>query len=133
MVVRYGMYNTLPLHLAPHHSIPPYFTLHHFTSESISDIIPSYHIIPRHAIISSHHIAHFILHQHLLQHTLPLCNTIFQIAPYQPHYASHHISHCTPFHKVIFHITPHSMYSTPRFTHFACHSISCIVKSFHHI
>ena len=36
-------------------------------------------------------------HQHLSQYTSTL-HTIFQIAPYRPHYASHHISHCTPFH-----------------------------------
>ena len=33
---------------------------------------------------------HTISHQHLSQHTIPLCNNIFQIAAYRPQYASHH-------------------------------------------
>ena len=82
---------------------------HHFTSNTISDIIPNttpFHLTPSFLTIS-----------HISYHTStssPLCNTIFQIAPYRPHYASHHISHCTPFH-IMFHITPHSMYTTPLF------------------
>ena len=96
--------NTLSLHLAPRHIIPPHFTLHHLT------ISTSHGHIPRHTIIP-HHIAHFISHQHL---------SLFHLAIpylkshhwYRPHYASCHISHCIPFY-ITFHITPHSMYSTP--------------------
>ena len=53
-----------------------------------------------------------IAHQHLAQHTIPLCNTIFQIAPYQPHYVSHHVSHSAPHFTSLLtncDITPHSM------------------------
>ena len=145
--MRCGMYNTLPLHLAPHHIIPPHFTLHHTTSKTISDI-PN-RTTPSFLTIS---------HQHLSQHTIPLCSTIFQIAPYRPRYASHHISRCTPF-QIAFHITPHSMYSTLHFRshhilatlclaplhlasghllhtiapHFTCRSTFCIIASVHRI
>ena len=87
---------------------------------------------------------YFISHQHLSQYTVPLCNTIFQISPYRPHYASHHISlEVHPiFTLLTYHITPHSMYSTPQCTfrshhilhhttlapHFACFT-SCIGHS----
>ena len=92
------MYNTLPLHLAPYHI--PHEML------TISDIISNhttFHVAPSFLAIS---------HQHHSQHTIPLCNTIFQIAPLisatlciAPHLASH----------FTFPIALHSMYSMPHF------------------
>ena len=84
VVVICGMYNTLPLHRAPRYIIPPHFTLHHSTSNTVSDIDPKLRHIPRHTSIARH-ITHFILHQHLLQHTL------FPFAI--PYFKSHHIGH----------------------------------------
>ena len=79
------MYNALPLHLASHHIIAT-------TSLALFQTTPH---------STSHHLTHFISHQHLSRHTIPLYNTIFE--------KSHHIghimhrrttdgSHCTPFH-----------------------------------
>ena len=56
-------------------------------------------------------IAHFISRQHLLQHTIPLCNTIFQISRTmsstlcitRPPLALHPVSHCIP-HNATFQI-----------------------------
>ena len=141
-------------HIVPYRIIPPHFTLHHSTSNTISDIIPNH---------TTFHVRPFLAISHILYHTntsIPFCNTIFQIALYRPHYASHHMSHCTPFH-VTYHIRPHSMYSTAHFRshhiyrpyyalhhhishrttfsrhnvapNFTCRSISCIIASFHHI
>ena len=132
ILLRCGIYNPLLLHLAHHSTI---FTLHHSTSNTISDIIPNH---PRHTIIP-HGITHFISHQHLSQHTIPLCNTIlFHItpAPLAAHYSTlqYHISNRTvsatlcitqhlalhPIsHQVTFHITPHSMFPP----HFISHHI----------
>ena len=109
--------NTLSLrHLAPRHIIPPHFTLHHLT-------------IPRHTIIP-HHIAHFISHQHLSQHTIPLCNTIFKIAPLisatlciTPHQplALHLILHYVP-HNATFHVLHATFKITPyHWPHYASH------------
>ena len=132
-------------HIAPHHIIPPHFTLHHSTSNTVSDIIPNhttFHVRPSFLTIT--HISY------RTNTSIPLCNTIFQIALYRPHYASHHISHCTQFH-ITYHIMPHFMYSTAHFRsrhilatsciaphfqdniapHFTCRSISCIIASFH--
>ena len=114
---RCGMY-TLPSCTSSHHC-------HH----SLHCIIPKRHLMT--VFHTTSHVTpfltisvtHFILRQHLS--TIPLCNTIFQIAPYRPHYASHHISHCTPFH-ITFHITPHSMYSTP---HFRSHHILATLRT----
>ena len=83
-------------------------------------------------VCGPHYITHFISHQHLLQHTIPLCNTTFQIAPYWSHYiapywshyGSHgHVSHCTPFH-ITFHLP-----CTPR--HISDHTISGHYASHH--
>ena len=99
-------------------TLPPHFTLHHSTSNAISDIPSHTTFQVSHTIISSHHIAHFISHQHLSQHTIPLCNTIsvsnltisatLCIAPHR--LALHPI-----FTFLTDHITPRSMYSTPHF------------------
>ena len=92
-----GMCNTLPLHLSPHHIIPPHFTLHHQT--------PCH--IPRHTIIPPR-ITYFISHQHLSQHTG--YSTLQYISATVMHHATSRIaSHFT------FYIMPHSMYSTPHF------------------
>ena len=99
-----------------HHSttfyIAPFHINHHLWLYSKPHHIPRQTIIP-------HHITHFISHQHLSQHTIPFCNTIFQITVSATLYASHHISHWTPFH-ITYHIMPHSMYST---AHFRSHHI----------
>ena len=109
--------NTLSLrHLAPRHIIPPHFTLHHLT------ISTSHGHIPRHTIIP-HHIAHFISHQHLSQYTIPLCNTIFKIAPListtlciTPHLALHPILHYVP-HNATFHVLHATFKITPYIGH----------------
>ena len=96
-------------------SLPLHFTLHHSTSNTVSDIIPNhttFHVRPSFLTIT--HISY------RTNTSIPLCNTIFQIALYRPHYASHHISHCTQFH-ITFHITPHSMYTTPHFRSYIGH------------
>ena len=55
---------------------------------------------------TSHHHSSFYHSAPLAAHWL--CNTVFQIAPYLPHYASHHWH----FTLLTYHVTPHSMYST---------------------
>ena len=116
-------------HIAPHRIIPPHFTLHHSTSNTISDIIPNH---------TTFHVRPFLTISHISYHTntsIPFCNTIFQIALYRPHYASHHMSHCTPFH-VTYHIRPHSMYSTAHFRSHHILAILCIAPphlTSHHI
>ena len=90
-------------------SLPPHFTLHHSTSNPISDIIPNH---------STFHVGPFLnisyrSDQHLLQRTIPLHNTIFQIAPSRSH-ASHPALALHPrVATLMYHTTPHSMYSTP--------------------
>ena len=109
--------NTLSLrHLASRHIIPPHFTLHHLT------ISTSHGHIPRHTIIP-HHIAHFISHQHLSQYTIPLCNTMFKIAPLisatlciTPHLALHPILHYVP-HNATFHVLHATFKITPYIGH----------------
>ena len=128
----------------------PSCTSSHHCHHSLHCIIPKRHLMT--VFHTTSHVTpfltisvtHFILRQHLS--TIPLCNTIFQIAPYRPHYASHHISHCTQhFTLLTYHIAPHSMYfSTPHLSashhhishhttllhntaqHFTC-STSCII------
>ena len=107
-MVRCGIYNTLPLHLAPHHILHCIISS---TSNAISDIILShttFHITP------SYHIAHFASQQQLAAHCYSTSQHRIQSAPYRPHYVSHHISHCTPFHITD---VPHSMYSMPYSDH----------------
>ena len=76
----------------------------------------------------------FMSHQHLSQHTIPLCDTTFQIAPYRSRYGSRTRPHLA-LHPIS-HYVPHSMHSTPHFRshhkwpHYAhhrrhhCHRIS---------
>ena len=93
VVVRCGMYNTLPLLLAPRHIIATTFFIASFHIQRHLWHYFKPHHIPHHAI-SPHHIAQFVSHQHLSQYTIPLCNTIrLQIAPYRPHLAFHPVSH----------------------------------------
>ena len=84
---------SLPPHFIVHHSIP-YLTFQ--ATPHSTDVTPSF------LTISNQYHSH---------QTIPLCNTILQIAPYWPH----HILHCTPFsHQLLtYHTTPHFMYSTP--------------------
>ena len=133
--------------------------LHLITSFTTTFYIASFHVKhrlghyskPLHST-SHHHSSPYhtwvVSHQHLSQHTIPLCSTIFQIAPYRPHYASHHISHCFPIPQYALRNATF-MYSTFQVTiywphyashyilhnivpHFTC-STSCIIASFHHI
>ena len=106
----------------PHRIIPPHFTLHHSTSNTIS------HIIPNH---TTFHVRPFLTISHISYHTntsIPFCNTIFQIALYRPHYAAHHMSHCTPFH-ITYHIRPHAMHSTAHFRSYIGHIVHCTTTS----
>ena len=95
------MYNALPLHLASHHIIAT-------TSLALFQTTPH---------STSHHLTHFISHQHISRHTIPLYNTIFE--------KSHHIghimhrrttdgSHCTPVHiaDVPHNATVHVLHAT---------------------
>ena len=104
-------------------SLPPHFTLHHSTSNTISDIIPNH---------STFHVGPFLnisyrSDQHLLQRTIPLHNTIFQIAPSRSH-ASHH-SHCTP-ESQYWCTTQRHIPCTPRHISFGSHHI--LATSFMH-
>ena len=93
----YHTFHIKPTPLAAHYSVLQYHISnrcightfhikHHLRLYSKSHHIPHQTIIP-------HHITHFISHQHLSQHTIPFCNTIFQITVSATLYASHHISH----------------------------------------
>ena len=132
--------NTLSLHLALRHIIPPHFTLHHLTISTSHGHIP--HSTSQHhsSPYRPFHIAPAPLAAHYST------NTIFKIAPLiSPHYASRHISHCIPFY-ITFHITPHSMYSTPHLRsrhivatttspitpHFTQHSCGTTFRILHH-
>ena len=85
-------------------SLPPHFISRHSTSNAISDIFQTTPHSMSHHHSSPYHT--FRITQHLSQHTIPLCNTIFQ---------NRTISHCTRhFTLLTYHITPHSMYSTPQ-------------------
>ena len=82
----------------------PHFTSHHSTSNAISDI--KLHRIPCRTIIP-HRITHFISHSTsrstLFHHTNHIVHrTTSRIAPSS-------ISH----YRLTYHVTPHSMYSTP--------------------
>ena len=74
------------------------------------------HHVPWHTIIL-HHITPFVSHQHLSQHVMPLCNTIFQIAAT---YASRHISHPIP-HNTTFHVLHATFGVTIYWPHYASH------------
>ena len=95
VVVICGMYSTLPLHLAPHYIIPPHFTLHHSTSNAISDIFQT----------TPHSMSH---HHSSPYHTFRITPT-----PLAACYATlqYHISNCSHIC-----ITPHLT------SHFTLHS-----------
>ena len=135
-----------PLHLAPHH-IRNHHILHripHQTPTVWQNSKPNH--IPRHTIIPHHitfHITPLSLVRHLSQHTIPLCNTIFQILTYRPHYGSHHwplgiAPHLT---LLTYHIMPHSdhtilatfMHRTTFCTTLHRISYAPHLASFHHI
>ena len=113
------------IHIAILHLITslPHFSLHHSTSNTISDIIP--HHIPRHTI--SHHISLAPLAAHY-----SLCNTIFQNLTISatcitPRLALHPISHYVP-HNATFQITPSigHIIAPPHLTsHFAQPHFTC--------
>ena len=104
VVVRCRMCNALSLHLAPHHIIPPHFTLHHVPLQTliISDSTShhTFHVPP--PIIPHHWYRPFhITPVPTLFHWL--CNTIFKIAPLisatlciTPQLALHPILHYAP-------------------------------------
>ena len=115
------MYNALPLHLASHHIIAT-------TSLALFQTTPH---------STSHHLTHFISHQHLSRHTIPLYNTIFE--------KSHHIGHIMHRRSILtariaphfilltYHITLHSMYSTPHQFQITPYIGHIIYASHHHI
>ena len=142
------MYNPLPLHLAPHHIIPPHFILHHSTSNTISDIpkLTTFHVTPDHS--SPYHTFHITpappaatLQYRISNRTIIIC-----LIMHQPHLALHPILDnvpCTPRH-----ISDHTIY-WPHYAlhhhishqatlytiapHFTCRATSCIFASVHHI
>ena len=93
----------------------------------ISHLVTSFHHIlhciiwpsPRHTA-TFHVTPSFLTISPISYHTSTSRSTLFHFAIpylkshhwYRQHYASRHISHCIPFY-ITFHITPHSMYSTP--------------------
>ena len=97
----------------------------------------TFQTISRHTIISPY-ITRFISHQHLSQYTIPLCNTIFQIATTSatfhmtdvPHNATFHVLHAAsvsdhiywpvsyaPHYKTLFHISVASFHHTWLWSH----------------
>ena len=109
----------MPLHLALHHITlwpPQHFTLHHSTSSQTPPLALLFQTTPFHVTPS------FLTISYISYHTSTSRGTLFHFA--MPYFKSHHIghivhhttdvSHCTPFHITLtYHITPHSMYSTP--------------------
>ena len=111
-------------HIVPHRIIPPHFTLHHSTSNTISDIIPNHttlHVRPSFLTIS-----HFISHQHLysiLQYYISNC-TVSATLCITPHVALHPISRYIP-HKAIFHV----LHGTFQITSYIGHIMHCTTTS----
>ena len=94
--------------LPPHQTPPLTFQT---TSYSTSHLIPPY-------------IAYFIPHQHLSQYTIPLCNTVFQIATIS---AKFHITDVP--HNATFHV----LHAASVSDHIYWPNIIAHVASFHHI
>ena len=122
--MRCGIYNTLPLHLAPHHILHCIISS---TSNAISDIILShttFHITPSFLTI-----LHISYHSSNSQHTaIPLHNTVFK-----SHHIGHIMYHTTSriaphFTLLTYHIpcTPCHIQITPYTGHIIC-------ASHHHI
>ena len=117
VVVRCGMYNALPLHLAPHHE--SFHILH--------CIIP--HQTPTVFQSTPHCTSHHHSSQYYTFHiTSTSRSTLFHFLIY---FASRHISHCIPFY--VLHYVPHnatfqitlyighiSLPHPPHFTQFSC-------------
>ena len=109
-----GMYNTLPLHLAPITTLPPHFALHHSTSNTVT--ISGIQVTPHWFHITSS----VLTITHISYHSTS-CSTLFHFAI--PYFKSHHIGHImhhtasriAPGHFTLltYHIAPHSMYSMP--------------------
>ena len=140
VVVICGMYYTLPLHLAPHHIIPPHqfyiasFHIKHWPSLTLIPNHTTFHVTPPFLTIS-----------HISYHTSTARSTLFHFALpyfkprhwYRPHCASRHISHCIPFY-ITFHITPHfrshhilATFASHHHRHLASHHLSHLAQ--HHI
>ena len=125
VVVRCGMYK----HIAPHHIIPPHFTLHHSTSNTVSDIIPNhttFHVSPSFLTITD---AHFISHQHLysvVQYHISN-RTVSATLCITPHLALHPISHYIP-HNATFHV----LHGTFQITPYIGHIMHCTTFSRQH-
>ena len=114
VVVRYGMYRHVAIA-----SLPPHFTLHLSTSNTISDIIPShttFHVTPSSVLTISH-----ISYRHRASH--------YSNLQYHIDLKSHHIVwHCTPF-SHSWRATFHVLYATFQITRYIGH----IYASHHHI
>ena len=101
-VVRCGMYNALPLHLAPHRIITT--TFHSASFHTVSDI-PSHTTFHwRHAVIS-HHIKPVPL--------TPDYSTLQYHTSNRTILATSHLALHPIFTLLTYHTTPHFMYSTP--------------------
>lgn len=106
------MCNTLSLHLAPHHVIPPHFTLHHHVPHqtlTMSDVDSKPHHTPRHTIIP---IAHFI-------HTAPLAAhySILQYHHARIHTLAHRVAHTLWGHPRVSDAIIHFLASTNQISH----------------
>ena len=97
---------TFPLHRAPRHITATFYIASFHIKHHLWHSRP-HHSDPHHTIIP--HSRTFHITRYLQQHTaIPLCNTIFEIAPYRPHYAWHwHFASCTPLCNTIFEIAPY--------------------------
>ena len=107
-----GMYNALPLHLAPHHIMATTFYIASFHIESTG-------IIPNH---TTFHVTPFVTTSHISYHTAPLVAAHHYTLQYHISNRTTSATLCiTPltsrigphFILLTYHITPHSMYSTP--------------------
>ena len=89
-------------------TLPPHFTLHHSTSNAISDI-PShttFQVTPSSVLTISH----------ISYHTNTSRSTLFHFAiPYRFQISPHRLALHPIFTFLTDHITPRSMYSTPHF------------------
>ena len=127
-ILRCGMYNTLP-------SASRTSSLHHSTSDSIPNHT-TFRVTP--SFLTRSHISYRTIAS---RSTLPLRNTIFQISPYRPRYASRTAPHfiiCTTFRvlHVAFRITPyigHIMQhtTTSRIKQFTQVTLHCILPAPH--
>ena len=135
VVVRCGMYNTLPLrhqitsltfqttpHSTSHHHSSPYRVSYHTTiPHHITHI--SYHtIIP-------HHITHFILHHSSPYHTFHITPSFFSVSRVAYHWHRHLSQHVIPLWQCHWHFISHHILATLCITppHLTLHPISYYV------